>query len=173
MQYILEVTKPFNREQDGILKLTTAPGKDRRGYLAAGYRVHVRTGGTIALTITPYTGGPPPDEPPAKWKLREALAAVASVEPAAASELIDWIVSTHGHGLSRQTRSRYLNELEGEGYAASFDMGPGREKRWATVTRQPVTPFKGGTADASGTPSPHPSTRRLTPGRTRHDRCDG
>jgi AAA domain len=142
VQYIVEVIKPFNREQDGILKLTTAPGKDRRGYLATGYRVHVRTGALIALDITAWSGDGPPDEPPAKRKLREALAAVANgTEPVAASTLVDWIARTYGHGLSRKTRSAYLNELEEEGFAVSFDMGSGREKRWL-LTRNPVTSFK-------------------------------
>jgi hypothetical protein len=133
VQYIVEVVKPFNREHDGILKLTTAPGKDRRGYLAAGYRVHVRTGERITLEITEGTGDPGAvaGEAPAKRKLREALAAVATEDaPVTASRLIDWIAGTYGQGLSRQTRSTLLNELEDEGIAVSLSMGSGREKLW-------------------------------------------
>jgi hypothetical protein len=52
VQYIVETVKPFNRTQDGLLKLTTSPGKDRRGWLGAGYQVRVSVDPVLALDIT-------------------------------------------------------------------------------------------------------------------------
>lgn len=96
VQYILETVKAFNRQQDGILKLTTAPGKDRRGWLAAAYEIHVKTGAMLTLDITEAAAGPArngPDMPPAKAKLLGALHAIASQDgpfPAAS-----WLMRSH------------------------------------------------------------------------------
>jgi hypothetical protein len=75
--------------------------------------------------------------PPAKRKLAEALAALPPGEYAPADALVDWIKGRHGHGLGRQTMSRYLNGLSREGKADH--LGPrGRGRRWATPQLSPT-----------------------------------
>jgi hypothetical protein len=66
---------------------------------------------------------------PAKKKLLEALHAVAAAEYVNSTSLVDWIASTYGHGLSRSTVSKFLNQLEAEGLADSIGDGPA--KQWA------------------------------------------
>lgn len=138
VQYILETVKPFNRQQDGILRLTTAPGKDRRGWLAAAYEIHVRTGETIILEIGEALEVIPAgriEMSPGKAKLWEALKAVASEDaPVSANDLVDWIVRRYGHGLKRQTCSTYLNELAVDGLADSISTKPGQPKFWYPLT---------------------------------------
>jgi AAA domain len=134
VQYILDTVKPFNRSQDGILRLTTSPGKDRRGWLATAYEIHVKIGAPVTLNITEASADPlhgNVEMTPGKAKLWEALNAVASEDtPAAASDIVDWIVRHHGHGLKRQTVSTFLNELTVDGLADSVSSGPGKTKYW-------------------------------------------
>jgi hypothetical protein len=66
---------------------------------------------------------------PAKKKLLEALRAVAAEEYVASASLVDWIAGRYGHGLSRSTVSKFLNQLEAEGLADSIGDGPARQ--WA------------------------------------------
>ena len=52
VQYMVETVRSFNRTQAGILKLTTSPGKDRRGWLAAGWEVHVTVDPSLSLEFS-------------------------------------------------------------------------------------------------------------------------
>jgi AAA domain len=133
VQYIAETVKPFSRSQDGLLRLTTSPGKDRRGWLPMAWEIRVRTGRPLRLEITELADGAAgaPDMPPAKAKLLEALTAIGSEDtPVTARVLVDWIVEHYGHGLTRQTYSKHLNELKNEGIAGVVDLGTGRDKLW-------------------------------------------
>lgn len=135
VQFILEVIRPFNRSQDGLLSLTTSPGKDRRGRLAVRYEIRVTAGDVLTLDLAEASARPRPGTPrgeampPAKAKLLEAIRAIAS-EPVTTGQLVDWIAATHGHGLRRPTVSTFLNELERDGLADAIDQGNGRAKLW-------------------------------------------
>lgn len=139
VQYILETVNPFNRKQNGVLKLTTAPGKDRRGWLAAAYEIHVKIGETLNLDITEAVNFQNPARQqmsPHKARLWDALNAIGSEEsPVIGDHLVDWIVQKHGgKGLRRTTVSTALNELAADGLADSIDPGPGRHKLWFPLT---------------------------------------
>jgi hypothetical protein len=148
VQYILETIKPFSRHQDGLLSLTTSPGKDRRGHLAVRYEIRVTTGALLALHVSeaagPASTGQPGRMPPAKAKLLEALRAMGG-RPVPAGDLVDWIAATHGHGLKRQTVSTHLNELLAERLADVIDQGGRSPKLWfaaehAAVPAPPASP---------------------------------
>jgi hypothetical protein len=134
VQYMMETVKPFNRQQDGILRLTTAPGKDRRGWLPTAYQIHVKTGEPVTLEISEATEqitSGKIEMKPGKAKLWEALQAIATeAQPASAGQLVDWIARTHGHGLKRPTVSTYLNELAADGLAQPVSVKPGLPKFW-------------------------------------------
>jgi hypothetical protein len=147
--FIAETIRPFSRAQDGLLRLTTSPGKDRRGHLPLSYDIHVRSGPPLALDITAGGAGPAPADremPPAKRKLMEALQAVgAGPEPVTGLQLVDWIAAKHGHGLQRPTWSKLLNELAREGLADVIDQGSGRPRLWSLVAAgtDPPAPASG------------------------------
>jgi hypothetical protein len=141
VQYILDTIKSFNRQQDGVLRLTTSPGKDRRGWLATAYEIHVRTGETITLEIgeasEPVRSGRI-EMSPGKAKLWEALKTIGSEDaPVPQGELVDWVKHKYGHGLKRQTCSTYLNELSADGLADSISAKPGQPKYWYPLTVSP------------------------------------
>jgi hypothetical protein len=133
VQYILDVVKQFNRTENGILRLTTAPGKDRRGWLAMAYEVHVRIGTPLAIEITEASGTDAnvQEMKPAKAKLWEALNAIATEEhPATSDQLVTWIKKKYDHGLRRPTCSTFLNELAADGLADGVRLGSERAKFW-------------------------------------------
>jgi hypothetical protein len=138
VQYIIETIKPFNRSQDGILRLTTSPGKDRRGWLAMAYEIHVKIGETVTLDIIEASAEAirgSVEMTPGKAKLWEALNAIATEgTPVSASDVVDWIVRKYGHGLKRQTVSTYLNELAADGLADCISARVGQPKFWYPVT---------------------------------------
>ena len=110
VQYMVETIKPFNRCQDGILKLTTAPGKDRRGWLPTGYRIHVAVNPVLSLSITEQGDGetdPAQDRPPAQAK----ILAVLGAEPITVKDIGDRLAAKFGHSLRRETISRNLCDL--------------------------------------------------------------
>lgn len=76
------------------------------------------------------------DLPPAARKLMEALTA-ADGEPRTGPALVDWIAAHHGHGLTRETVSRTLNDLEGRGLADSIDQGQFKAKLWILKPPEP------------------------------------
>ena len=130
----LTAVKPFSREHDGILRLTTNPGKDRRGYLAGSYRIRVGHGPPMTLTVSEGSDGEDPataDMPPSSRKLLEAL----NETPATVSELVDRVAAKHGHGLKRQTVSTALNGLLGDGLADRVDQGNGKAALWFKTCR--------------------------------------
>lgn len=139
VQFILETIRPFNRGQDGLLSLTTSPGKDRRGRLAVRYEIRVTAGAVLRLDMAeasrPAPGTPRGEAmPPAKAKLLEALNAIGT-EPVTAAQIVDCVAAKHGHGLRRPTVSTYLNELAAEGLADCIDKGTGRARLWLAVAR--------------------------------------
>jgi hypothetical protein len=166
VQYMMETIKPFNRSQNGVLRLTTAPGKDRRGWLEGAYEVLVKTGDTITLEVTPVTataitGGTQMNG--AKAKLWEALTAIATEQnPMTSTQLVDWIARRHGHGLKRQTASTNLNQLAADGLADCIADRPGREKLWYPVVAASDIPWSDPTAGDADT---SPDTFRQPSGR--------
>lgn len=107
--YMLDVLTPFNRYQDGALKLTTQPGKDRRGYLAQALRVDVTVGSEIRLVFSEATA-----EGETKTEMRPAareIMAVLNGEWISIREIGDLILLKYGHPLRRETISRELNSL--------------------------------------------------------------
>lgn len=136
VQYIIETVRPFNRHQDGLLKLTTSPGKDRRGHLAVAYEIRVRAGPPLALEVAEAAASPGRPGarrmPPAKAKLLEALEAIGDGLPVTGRQLVDWIAAKHGHGLTRQTVSTNLNELARDGLAEDLGLD-GTDKLWRFV----------------------------------------
>lgn len=88
----------------------------------------------LEQTVTEIDGADDPagDEmPPARRKLLDGL--LAADAPRTGSQLVDWIVIEHGHGLSRPTVSEELNNLRRENLADYVDQGEGRPKRWFAV----------------------------------------
>lgn len=71
---------------------------------------------------------PAEDLSPAAQKLIEAMQALGTFSSSAS--LVDWIATKHGHGLTRQTVSTTLNELEERGIVASQGVC-GRAKLWS------------------------------------------
>lgn len=71
--------------------------------------------------------------PPARAKLLAALAAAA--EPRTTAQLVDWVVTEHGHGLRRETVSRELNALARAGLIDRIDHGAGRSAEWFLTER--------------------------------------
>jgi hypothetical protein len=133
VQYILDTIRPFSREQDGLLRITTSPGKDRRGRLPVRLDIHVRAGAVLALEAAEASDAPGGDRemPPAKAKLLEALTAIGTeAGPVTGNQLVDWIHARHGHGLTRQTVSKFMNELARDGLADSIDQGTGHSRLW-------------------------------------------
>jgi len=148
--YIVETIRPFNRAQDGLLRLTTSPGKDRRGHLPVSYDVHVRCGPPLGLEIAETTGDgrgrAGPEMPPAKAKLLEALTAISTpAQPVTVAQLVDWIVKEHGHGLKRPTVSTFLNQLAKEGLADATEPPAGKPKLWFPAAALPAEPPPDGT----------------------------
>jgi hypothetical protein len=149
--FMIETVSPFNRQQDGLLRLTTSPGKDRRGWLARCWDIHVRAGKPLTLDITETDGdarSATREMPPAKAKLLEALTAIGAVAaPVTSGELVDWIAAAHGHGLTRPTVSKYLNELSRDGRADHIDPGPQQARLWFATpeTAAGVSPQDDGT----------------------------
>jgi len=137
VQFMVETVRPFSRQQDGLLRLTTKPGKDRRGRLPLRVDIHVRAGTVLTLEAAEAAAELPGarDMSPGKAKLLEALGAIGGGLPVTSTQLVDWIAARHGHGLKRQTVSTYLNELEREGLADSLEQGTGKPKLW-TATRR-------------------------------------
>ncbi len=68
------------------------------------------------------------DIEPGKKKLWEALQ--AQTRPVKSRALVDAVAEKHGHGLTRPTVSKYLNELRRDGAADEIDQGAGRPKLW-------------------------------------------
>ncbi|WP_261565453.1 AAA family ATPase [Frankia gtarii] len=130
----LDVVKPFDRANDGLLKLTI--GKDRRGYLHRAHEVRVTTGGGLSVTVTAVTAGTDAaggaKRPPAAQKLLDAL--TARDAPSTIAQLVDLVVEKHGHGLKRETCSRHLNQLAKEGVVESLSGDLWGEKVWRLTT---------------------------------------
>jgi len=131
VQYMLDTITPYNREHDGVLKLTTHPGKDRRGWLAAAYRIHVTVRPVITLAITQAgddeTGGLARTRTPAQAK----ILAVLDTTPIAIPEIGDRLKNRFGHSLRRETISRSLNELLRMCDADRFDAPDKHTYLWA------------------------------------------
>lgn len=93
--------------------------------------VSYRTDLTVVDAVVPAAG---PDgaerQPPARAKLLEAVRALG--RPATGHELVDWIVRTHGHGLTRVTVSREMHALAEAGVVDDIAT-PGRESLWYSV----------------------------------------
>ena len=71
--------------RDGILKLTTAPGKDRRSWLPPTYRIHVAVNPALSLSITEQgddEAGPGQGPPPGQAKILAVLGADFAKPPA-------------------------------------------------------------------------------------------
>ena len=70
------------------------------------------------------------DRPPAQAKLLEALRALA--RPCTGRELVDEVNRRHGHGLRRETVSKAMRALIGDGLADCLNPGAkvGEEKLW-------------------------------------------
>jgi hypothetical protein len=86
-------------------------------------RLHVETTTTVV-----DDEGVADDLSPAAHKLVEAMRALGTFSSSVS--LVDWIATKHGHGLTRQTVSTTLNELEERGIATSQGIN-GRAKLWA------------------------------------------
>lgn len=130
VQYMIETVKPFNRTQDGILKLTTSPGKDRRGWLGAGYRIHVAVHPVLSLSITELgedETGAAADRPPAQAK----ILAVLGSEPITTKVIGDRLAARFGHGLRRETISRELSKLLKTCDVDRLDAPDGRTALWS------------------------------------------
>lgn len=67
--------------------------------------------------------------PPAARKLLEAID--ATTQPTSSVHLVDWIAGRHGHGLTRETVSRTLNQLLATG-AVDYLEETGAGGRWPT-----------------------------------------
>jgi hypothetical protein len=92
---------------------------------------------------TPDADDPQPmpsgsDLQPAAQKLLAAVTALG--QPATIGQLVDWIVTTHGHGLKRPTCSSHLNGLRERGLVDYIDQGPGNERLWLPSTPLGATP---------------------------------
>lgn len=76
------------------------------------------------------------DLTPAAAKLLEALRAI---EPATGTQLVDWIVARHGHGLKRETVSRTMNDLARRGLVESAgEQEPFKPATWRlALSRDP------------------------------------
>ena len=122
VQIMVEMLRPFNLTQDGMLKYQVT--KDRRGRLHRYWKVRVKTGNGF---ISPQFDQDVLDEaqegtvpgPPARKKIYEVL----SDQPAGYRQIVDAIVARYGHGLSRQTVSTEIKELERAGFADSIEQG--------------------------------------------------
>ncbi|RBY94081.1 hypothetical protein DQ244_01590 [Blastococcus sp. TBT05-19] len=79
----------------------------------------------------PVPAGSGSDLSQAAAKLLAALDAQTTPEPS--SVLVDHVVATHGHGLTRQTCSTELNKLRATGLADYLDTGAGRQRLWYRV----------------------------------------
>jgi hypothetical protein len=86
--------------------------------------LHVDT----TTTAADEDGVPADDVSPAARKLIEAMKTLGTFSSSAL--LVDWIAAKHGHGLTRQTVSTTLNDLEERGVVTSQG-GIGRAKLWA------------------------------------------
>lgn len=135
VQFIIETVKPFSRHSDGMLRMTTSPGKDRSGWLEVAYDIRVRKGPPVTLEISaapllPATGDVTWKR--AKTRLWQALCATGSpAQPATISQMVDWVVAEFGGpGLRRQTCSTYLNEFADAGLADCVAIPGQRDKGW-------------------------------------------
>ncbi len=72
-----------------------------------------------------------PNMPPARQKLLDAVTALG--EPSNGKQLVDWIATKHGHGLTRQTVSTEMNALLKDGLVDCIEQ-PGRETLWEKAT---------------------------------------
>lgn len=129
VQFIAETEVAFNRHQDGLIKLTTSPGKDRRGHLAAAYDVQVLAGPPLELEFSENT---PTGTSGIKWTpAMTKLAAVLTPEPSTRNQLVDKVKAAYGHGLTKKTVGEALKRLLQAGVADQLDLGPGREDLWS------------------------------------------
>jgi hypothetical protein len=87
--------------------------------------LHVETTTTVAVDARATTAD---DLSPAAKKLIEAMRSIGTFTTSAL--LVDWIATKHGHGLTRQTVSTTLNDLEERGLATSHGAS-GKAKLWA------------------------------------------
>jgi hypothetical protein len=128
--YMVEAIRPFNRHQDGLLRLTTT--KDRRGHLHRHHEVKVITeGGPMALEITTTADSAGADLAglsPAATKVLEAVRTLGS--PATNRQIVDQIAAKHGHGLKRNTVSTALHDLSEAGLIDEAEPGPRGTKYW-------------------------------------------
>ncbi|WP_158544482.1 AAA family ATPase [Blastococcus sp. TBT05-19] len=86
----------------------------------------------------PTPVGPGADLSQAAAKLLAALDAQET--PQAYRILVDHVAATHGHGLTRQTCSKELNQLRQRGIADYLDLGAGRERLWYRVRTETPNP---------------------------------
>jgi len=82
-------------------------------------------------TEEPDDGPRAPELGPAAGKLLEALQAADC--PRTGTQLVDFVAKRHGHGLTRETTSRNLNELEKRDLAYSVPQGQFQPKLWGLV----------------------------------------
>lgn len=129
--YMINPIKLFSRTQSGLLELTVT--KDRRGYLHRQHevRVEVEQGVmTLAFNKVEQTAGA--SLPAGAEKILSVLR--EATEPLSTPTLIDRVKAKFGHGLSKETVSRYGKILVERGLADTTDSGPFSVKYW-TATR--------------------------------------
>jgi hypothetical protein len=128
-QFKVELTTPFTREQDGLLKLLVT--KDRRGWCHREWKIDVRTGGG---TIVPCFEHDEPEEAPSftvgtASKAKQSLYGVIDGFPRGYSEINEILKVKTGYYWKRTTFSEYMNEMLREGLVECVD-GRGRENKW-------------------------------------------
>jgi hypothetical protein len=130
--YMVEAIHPFNRHQDGLLRLIVT--KDRRGYLHRRHDVKVITeGGPLAFEISavaelaasnPDAAGLPP-------ATRKVLTILEDARPDTLTVAVigDRLKAKFSHSLKPSTIREALNELARR-HMADGEQGEGKEKRW-------------------------------------------
>jgi hypothetical protein len=109
--------------------------------------------------------------PPGARKLLEAMEALDA--PTSQKGLVDWIAETHGHGLKRETVSRYLNELADQhGLVDCIDEGDFKPKLWFLTAPSDSTPNgRPGAPEVPRSRGDH-AGKRQNPSESPCDPCD-
>lgn len=124
----------FTRQQSGAFAVEVV--KDRLGWLHRRHEAKVDVGdGRLTVTVAPVDDehtSSGPKLPPATAKLLEAVQA-CNRGALTQSEIVDAVVTKHGHGLRRETVTRGLTHLVTLGLLDTLDDKP---KRWSMPLRQ-------------------------------------
>lgn len=134
VQFKLWPTRPFSREQDGLLRLSIT--KDRPGWLHRHYQIRVSRD---PLSLDLMKAAEPSNEEKELPPISRQLLSVITDEPAALQVLNDRLWSAVGHRHPHKALLGALEALVTGGLADRMDCGPGRPVLWCKP--QPQLPL--------------------------------